>query len=286
TPFATVAELASSATVDQGTGTLQIRVTPTGTTDVIFDSGPVTIESPRQFLWLIGDTPLIGGSPLRLYSLQDSDSTQLVDVETPALVRLLQLSPDTPAVDLYVNDEMFESTPIFSNVAFGDLTAYADFPGVDTEVDFTPPGDTNVVLFEEEVDFALGLEQTYFLTGLSGNLSASVTSDNLRSVATEVRLRLIQGAPIISRVDVYLLEPGNTVTADSVPFLQNLDPGVSSAFQSIEEGDYDVWLTAPDETTTVLGPRPITFVNGGVYTLALRNSDAGTSVQFLLINDQ
>ncbi len=286
TPFATVNPLQTSDVTDQATGTIQIRVTQTQTTDVLFDSGPLTIESPRQLLWLIGDTPLIGGAPLRLYSLQDTESTPIVDINTPALVRLLQLSPDTPAVDVYVNDETLTS-PIFSNVAFGDLTGYLDFPGVETEVDITAAGDTGTVLLEEQVDFALGLEQTYFITGLSGNLSASVTADSLRSVSTEVRLRLIQGAPIITGVDVYVVETGTALTTDTVPFVQSLGLGVATTFQSILPGDYDVWFTQPgDVAATVLGPRPLTLVEGGVYTLVARNSDTGSSVQFLLINDQ
>ena len=287
TPFATVNPLQTSDVIDQATGTIQIRVTQTQTTDVLYDSGPLTIEEPRQFLWLIDDTPLVGGAPLRLYNLQDTESVPVVDINTPALVRLLQLSPDTPAVDLFVNDETLSSPPIFSNVAFGDLTEYLDFPGVGSEVDITAAGDASTVLLEEQVDFALGLEQTYFITGLSSNLSASVVADSLRSVSTEVRLRLIQGAPIITRVDVYIVETGTALTADSVPFIQNLDLGVATTFQSILPGDYDVWFTQPDDVTaTVLGPRALTLVEGGVYTLAVRNSDVGSSVQFLLINDQ
>ena len=56
--------------------------------------------------------------------------------EDKARVRVIHASPDTPAVDVLVNDEL----ALFSSVMFGDATEYAEAPANVYDVKVVPAG--------------------------------------------------------------------------------------------------------------------------------------------------
>ena len=285
TPIATVGFLGATPILEQPNDTYQVRFTQAGTTDVLYDSGARVLDVSQQILFVLGDTPLAGGAPIRLYQLNDTGAGQIADRNTPALVRVLQLSPDTGPLDVFANDEML-TTPLIQNVSFGDLTAYADFPGDTVDIDLTPTGDTSVLFLEDQEGLALGAEHTYIVTGSGGQLQGTAIFDTARSIANSVRFRAVHGTTLLGNVDFYITLPGTVIDDDTVPFFSNLALGGTTSLLGITPGELEVTLTVPGETTVVLGPRNINLVDGGVYTLALRDSDSGASVQLMLINDQ
>lgn len=285
TPDASLNFREVSPVFERETGEFQIRVTEAGTQNVIFTSDPQPLFSAQKSFFVVSDTPLALGSPLRVFQLDDATSAQLADADTEALVRVLQLSPDTSAIDVFANDEMLES-PLVEDVSFGDLTAYVEFPSDTVDIDITPAGDTSTVLLENQIATLVGTEHTYLLTGLSGNLEGRLLLDSTRSIATEVRFRAVHGTTLLDDIDFFITTPDTVIDNNSLPLAANFGRGQVTGVIGAIPGDYDITGTTPGTEDIVLGPTTITLVEGGVYTLALRDSDAGDVVDFMLINDQ
>jgi len=136
---------------------------------------------------------------------------------------------------------------------------------------------TNIVSGAYETLFAGGLD-----TGDTTRLVGAV--DDIRSVATEARIRFDHASRAAGTIDVYILPPGQP-TGDTAPtfdvFLVN-----SRAVGYLLPGSYDVTVVRnSDPSVTVAGPERISVEVGGLYTLALTDSPGGGEPILLLRQD-
>jgi hypothetical protein len=81
------------------TDSWRIRVTPAGDkATILLDSGPVTLRSAASLLFVVVTNTGTGAAPISLLVNDGSFDSEVLDVATPADVRVYNVSPDLPAL--------------------------------------------------------------------------------------------------------------------------------------------------------------------------------------------
>ena len=156
-----------------------------------------------------------------------------------AKVRVFHNSPDTPPVDVYVND-----AKVLSNVPYGTLSPYLEVPRgtylLEVKVAPSDPGDRAAL----SSTVRLGVRPTTVaaigsLTGDGGKLQLLVVRDRATYAAGRARLRVAHTSPDAPAVDVQVRAGGRWV-----PVFGNLEFGEVSAYRLLPAGTYDFRITA------------------------------------------
>jgi len=117
----------------------QVRITPTGTVDVVYDSGDVSFPPGTELvLAAVENTFKLTPSPVTLLAIGPASASQIPDIATGAAVRVVHNSADTPAVDILVN----------GSIAIEDLT----FPNATQYDQLEAPADTYTVAVAAAAD--------------------------------------------------------------------------------------------------------------------------------------
>jgi len=154
--------------------------------------------------------------------------------EETAGVRVAHLSPDAPNVDVYVDGE-----PAFEDVAYRDISEYAELPPATYDVQITAAGDEEQVVFEDSIEVAAA---DYTLAAI-GEISeenqpfaVEVFEDDLSDPGENARIRGIHTAPDA---------PPVTVT----------DAGTGDAlFEDLAFGEAQTGVAPPNEYTLEVRP--------------------------------
>ena len=164
---------AASAYASVGSGTRQLQVEPTGTTNVLIDSSP----------------SLGSGSNLTLVSLNFSFNISSVlltdDKSAPTSgnfkLRIFNASPGMGAQDVYVvtfGTDINSIDPTFSSLGFGSAAAYSTLTAGDYEVFFTPPGQKFINLDSGKLTFSAGQIRTLLaLNNPAGAFMSTLLTD-------------------------------------------------------------------------------------------------------------
>ena len=170
-------------------------------------------------------------------------------------VRVVHASPDAPAVDILVND-----APAITNLAFGQISAYASLAPGTYNIKVVPAGATAPVVFEADVPLAEGSDLTVVAKGLLGDNSFGVLalSDNNKPTADKARVRFVHASPNAPAVDVAVA--GGPVLFGNVAFGQVGD------YIEVPGGTYDLEVRLAGTSTVVLSLPGITVANGKTYT--------------------
>ncbi len=255
-------------------GDYQIRVTLANQPgSVVFDSGPITLGDGNDLLVAAVENTTAGSSaPISLAVLDTTGSSEILDIETLADLRVVHASPDAPAVDIVVNDDL--ANPLVPGIEFPDFTGFVSVPADDYNVKVVEP-----VSGLTPIDVNLSLEAgvTYTVVALDtlagGNITALVADDDPRRVATEAKVRLIHASPTAGNVDIWVTAEGADITAVP-PLLTDVPLGANTGFLSLAEGIYDVNI-APTGTTVAAITATINIVGGGIYTAIARDAEGG-----------
>ena len=89
-----------------------------------------------------------------------------------ARVRVGHLSPDAPAVDIWVND-----AKAIENLAFEAFTGYVELPAATYNIKVVPSGATEPVVIEADLSLAASTDYTVIATDLLANISPVVLLD-------------------------------------------------------------------------------------------------------------
>lgn len=188
-----------------------------------------------------------------------------------AQIRVLQLSPETGAVDLYVDGES-----VATNIAFPTASAYvAVAPGEHT-VQLVPAGEgLDAALVTATVD--LRRNKPYSVTALKedGALQATILADTTKSVpAGMARVRIVHAAPDTKSVDIW-------TTGAQTPLLT--DQGFGSAdYVNIPAGTYEFEVANAGTSDVLLKSQSLRLEPNWVYTLAVAGNSLGDDVPLRL----
>jgi hypothetical protein len=149
-----------------------------------------------------------------------------------AQVRIAHMSPDTPPVDVLVDNET-----VVSNLSYGNVTDYASLPAGEHEVTITAAGDPSTVVFSGNETFKANTNYTVAATGLlsgSGDTAFEpvVYEDNFTAPGQgNASVRLVHVSPDAGPVDVTVAGT-NTTLFDNVSFRN------ATAYEEVPVGDY------------------------------------------------
>ncbi len=286
TPLGTFSFKGTLGPVSVPAGTYQIRVTVAGQpTEVVFDSGSVSLPAGADLLVVAEQNTGPGSAPITL-AVTDAagNNSQILDVGTPATVRVIHDVADAPAVNVYANSS-FDS-PVVSSLAFSHFTNYLSLPPTFLQsVQVTPASNSSVVVIDTPLTLAAGRQYSVYAVGTLATIEPLVTTDDRRRLATQAKIRVVHGSPTAGDVDVYLTAP-NAGIATATPVLTSVKFKDFTGFLSLAAGSYDVTVTSAGTQTAVIGPATIRVANRGIYTAVARDAvDGGAPIGLILLDD-
>jgi hypothetical protein len=192
------------------------------------------------------------------------------------LLRLAHLSPDTPAVDVYVDSVSDpEAGVTLRGVDYGTVSDYQAVPPGTYTVSMRTAGDdpSTPPVLSTTVEVGTGTARTVAGVGPFADLGLAVLQDDLTLPPTgESRLRVIAAASNAATLDVSL--PGNDAVASGLEFAK------TSEYVDVPAGRTDLQVTPDGASPAAL---PVDLAAGSVYSvLVLDRSGGGLTVRTVL----
>jgi len=268
-------------------GSYEIRVTVAGQpTQIVFDSGAVAVPAGADLLVAAEQNTGPGSAPITL-AVTDSagHNSQILDVSTPATVRVIHDTADAPAVSVYANSSF--TSPVVASLAFPNFTGYLPVLPASSISSFqvTPAGNPGTVVLNAPVTLTAGTQYSVYAVGTLATIQPLVTTDDRRRLATQAKVRIIHGSPSAGSVDIYLTAPGAGI-ATAIPILTGVPFKADTGFLSVPAGSYDVTVTPSGTKSAAIGPATISVANNGIYTAVARdNAGGGTPLGLILLDD-
>ncbi|MBW7930432.1 MAG: DUF4397 domain-containing protein [Gammaproteobacteria bacterium] len=305
-------------------GNAQIIVTPAGDpATILLDSGRVQLPAEGTWLVAVIANPEADAArhPISLSVLTGTGSSLLRDKDASALLRFVNASPGTYAIDGFANSALLNGTerqdcdPATTEpeTAVEQCAQPFRFIGPFHEV---VPGtyqlktqkaaDAAVSARSVTASFAAGTASTVVTTGLIADedeatttgLQIALAARRMHSAAllrvvnvSQAAVMAVQGDPSTDRLELYITPPCELPDAESEPVLGNLAFGSDTSYLARVPGDYQLSLARVDRASSgtsveVLLSRRLTLAAGGVYTEFVIDSLGATlPPDFLSVDD-
>jgi len=273
-PAATLAFGEISDPADFEAGDFVLTVTAAGDVSTVYFTSRDTslLEKFAHVITVFdGDANNTGAFAVRTMTGIGNDLT-FGDITNPPVVRFINASFDTGAVDIYEDDQL--TSLVAANVPFRGATPDIDsVPEVKTYY-FTPAGSTAQILFEQAIPaLAPGTFSNVYISGQATSVIAVRLVADRATISTSARLSIYHSAANYGFFDAYLVEPGTEVTNEigaimiAVPFLE-LSPVVE-----LLEGSYDLYLVERGTRNVISPAFPIDLTNETVTELIAVDTD-------------
>ncbi|MGX9520003.1 DUF4397 domain-containing protein [Vibrio mediterranei] len=257
-------------------GDYRIRITLAGQStdaDVVYDSGTLSLDGGSDLM--VTAVPNVSGgivSPVNLLVADGSAVTVLRSTGEKVTVRVGHAVADLGDVDVRASGNVVTGLNVigFEKIKSLDLAASS------YDLTVTPTGATTPEAIQAPgTSFAAGSETTIFAVGRFSDQSIepAVIEDDLRSVASYAKLRVLHANPVAGTVDIHAAAAGTGFSASTVVL-----EGVNfkdTAVLEVNAGTYDFAVAAAGTTNVLLSASGVTLANGNVATaFATENSIA------------
>ena len=210
----------------------------------------------------------------------------LIGNPSSSQVRIIDVSPDAPNLDIYQSHEA-----LAYSLGFGTITSYVPVtPGTYT-IAANSTGTAQVVSAAKETF----LPSTQY-TVLIGNAVASPQQFTLKDQSQpapsgQIDLRFIGQAPRAGAVDIYLVPPGQTLT-DARPVATNVNLGVNTGYLSVPSGTYSIIMLPAGAiptgaTTPAYAGSQVAYADGSARTMIVidQRQVSGYHLQVITADD-
>jgi hypothetical protein len=256
----------------------------------IYDSGSRGLPAGFDIMATIVENTAMGDAPISLVIEDDAIRDEFPDVNLPAVLRFVNAIPDAPALDLLIDDV---PQPDLTGLEFTVVSQYVnlDFDPASAPETYnlkvvdSATGTVEVISADPAPEF--GVANTIMGTGLFANypLLGIQIQDDIRPVATEAKLRVVNASNTAGTFDLYIEAPG-TVIGPELFRARLAFQTPTAGYISLAEGAYEITITVAGDPTQVINVTPVTVVNGGIYTAVAIDSIGGVApVQWLLTDD-
>jgi len=270
--------------VEVPAGNYQIRVTLADNPGaVVYDAGTVALANGANLLLVAVANTTTGSAPISLLVNDGTAQSELLDVGTPADVRAGHLSPDAPAVDVIVNDDL--ANPLFNAATFPSLTSYASVPPATYNIKVVDDASQSLTVIDADLAVVAGQSYSVLAVGFLAEIEPLVLTDDRRSVATEARVRIVHGSPSAGNVDIYVAAPGTDINTIS-PTFANVAFKANTGYVGLTGATYDVSVTPAGLKTPVAIFAQLTIENGDIFTAIARDAPGGGAPLGLLLQDE
>jgi hypothetical protein len=187
-------------------------------------------------------------------------------------VRLAHLSPNTPAVDVYLYS-FGDSTAqlVLHHVSYGTVSPFESVAAGEYTVAMRPAGaapSTKPVL-STTLNVVAGDAYTVAGMGPESGLRLEVFNDPLTTPS---------GAALVQIIQASLLQDTVSVTVGGQALTSGLRFGDATVFMTVPAGTWTVQAAGPSETAS----QQLTFAAGSVYTLAVLDEPGKLGIDDLL----
>ena len=242
--------------VPAGEYTLEVRAATAGNNGTVVDSFGVDVENGTAYTAFAAGyvTPddEEADVPLNLITTADGQAASL---------RAAHMSPNAPAVDVYLDNQT-----AVSGVEFSQVTEYAPVTPGNHTVTITAAGNRSAVVFNGTVPLGAGAH-TVTATGEVGPNASQpfaplVLNDNTTAPGENTsKVRLVHAVPDAPPVDV-TIEGTNTTLFDNVTF------GNATDYAAVPSGEYTLEIrpATADDTGPVVTTVDVDLENETTYT--------------------
>lgn len=168
------------------------------------------------------------------------------------------------AVNVRVNGQV-----ALQNVVFGQFTEYLTLgPAGSYTVEVLPAG-TSTVAISATLELSNNTDYTVLAVGDGANQPLSLlplVDDNAAPAAGQVKVRVVHAAPFantLAATEVSIRDNTNAVVGG----LQRVPFKGASGYLSLPAATYDLKVSTPDGSTTLIDPKPAALPAGGILTL-------------------
>jgi Domain of unknown function (DUF4397) len=219
----------------------------------------------RRLLMLLAASALLLGIPAAATAYASSATTGT------GWIRLAHLSPNTPAVDVYLYSFGDSNAMIvLHHVAYGTVSPYESVQAGDYSVAMRAAGAsaTSQPVLSTSVTIAAGHAYTVAGLGPESGLRLAVLDDDLTTPSGQAEVRVIQAS---------LKQQVVTVSIGSTTFANGLKFGTVSAYRVVSPGTVTVTVSSSGGTAHAT----VTLAAGTVHTLVVLDSATGLEVDNL-----
>jgi hypothetical protein len=285
TPLATLAFGEDAGPVTVAAGDYQVRIaTPGPGGIVVFDSGTVALPAAADLLIAAVNNTATGSSPVSLVVNTGTSQFEILDTGTTADVRVGHLSPDAPAVDVVVDDAF--GAPAVSDLVFPTVTGYLALEPGTYNFKVVDSATQALTVIDLDATLAAGTRQSVLAVNTLSSIEPLVLADDLRSIATEARVRIVHASPTAGPVDIYVVAPGTDITTVS-PAFANVPLKGETGFVPLAPGSYDIKVTPTgDPATVAIAVDALSLAGGDVLTAIARDAPGGGGPLGLVVLDE
>ena len=217
-------------------------------------------KASRKLLMLLAMSALLLGIPATAFASSATTGT--------GWIRLAHLSPNTPAVDVYLYS--FDNSTamiVLHHVAYGTVSPYESVQAGDYSVAMRAAGAsaTSQPVLSTSVTIAAGHAYTVAGMGPESGLRLQVLDDDLTTPSGQALVRVIQASLKQQVVNVKL---GSTSLASSLKFAS------VSAYQAVTPGTESVSVSAGGTDAN----SSVTLAAGTVHTLVVLDGASGLEI--------
>ena len=270
---------------------LELVVTPAGDpATVLLRTVQNVLPAATSLLFVALDSDKLDeeGTPrLAVRSLGDGYSFYLVDQDLPTSLRAVHGARGAGAIDVLFGVE--EDELLLASLEFRGQSPYVDVPLDTTLVTVTPAGDPDEVTTTLGISLLPGSQQTVVVSGENGEdeedvVVASAFADDNRSVITAARFRVIQTASNFAFLDVYIVDPDESIE-DLTPTVANVTYRGTAPYFQVAAGEYDLVLAESGTKDLVTDAMRVSVENGGIYTAIVIDGADEETVEVLPADD-
>jgi hypothetical protein len=158
----------------------------------------------------------------------------IVGVQPLSQVRVIDVSPDAPALDIHQN-----SSATLYNVGFGTVSSYIPVPaGAYTHSAYTAGTEQQIAAVRGSL--SAGGQYTLLTGNIAANLQMTVLKDQSTPAPSgQVALRILDEATRVGALDLYLLPPG-AAPISVAPFITGVTFGINTGYINAPSGTYSI----------------------------------------------
>ncbi len=182
------------------------------------------------------------------------DSPTSASSTSAAQVRVAHLSPDAPAVDVWVDGAV-----VLSGVPFQAISSYLSVPAGSRRIQVTPAGRSTPVVIDATLDLAGGTPYTVAATGRLSAIAPLPLLDDRNPTASRAKVRFVHAAPDAPAVDIAVA--GGPILFSNVAFRG------SAGYAAVDPGTYDLEVRVAGTSTVALRVPGVSLSGGVNYTI-------------------
>lgn len=252
---------------------------------IIYQSAALTtVAQSRVMIAVFDPDPSVPGNVAVTFFDQAGLSLGISDVNFPPQLRTLHTAFGTGSFDGYFDSDFVNA--IYSDIAFQELSPYADVLNATTLLTLTPVGNSGATIHAGDVSATAGSKRTIVLAGAPGALAFLNLLDDSRTVETFPLLRIINASVNTDVVDIYMLEPGTPIEDAIIPQVFGLPSLVNTGYNARPAGMLELTVTLAGEKTPISAPVIIDMSDGDVFDIAVFDTVDPAILELVVIDSQ